>query len=94
MLTNKQRDLLLLIHDRMSKTSVAPSFEEMKEAIGLKSKSSVHRLISALEEKGFLRKIPQRARAIEVKKLPEQLAPLKNVRPDRSSMGEIPRADQ
>ncbi len=74
MLTKKQRDLLLLIHDRISTTGIAPSFEEMKEAVGLKSKSGIHRLIVALEERGFLKRFPQRARALEVIKLPEDLS--------------------
>ena len=74
MLTNKQRDLLILIQDRLSDTGVAPSFEEMKEAVGLKSKSGIHRLITALEERGFLRRLPQRARALEVLRLPEDIS--------------------
>ena len=71
MLTKKQRDLLILIHDHVSKGEVAPSFEEMKNAIGLKSKSGIHRLIGALEERGFIRRLPNRARAIEILKLPD-----------------------
>ncbi len=71
MLTKKQRDLLLFIHDRMAGGDIAPSFEEMKEALGLKSKSGVHRLISALVERGYLERLPHRARALEVRKLPE-----------------------
>src|SRR5690606_39156693 len=71
MLTRKQRDLLLFIHDRMKGGDIAPSFEEMKEALGLKSKSGVHRLISALVERGYLERLPHRARALEVRKLPE-----------------------
>lgn len=71
MLTRKQRDLLMFIHDRMAKGDVAPSFEEMKEALGLKSKSGIHRLISALVERGYLERMPHRARALEVRKLPE-----------------------
>ena len=70
MLTKKQRDLLIFIHEKMSRGEVAPSFEEMKDALGLKSKSGVHRLISALVERGYLERLPHRARAIEVKKLP------------------------
>lgn len=70
MLTKKQRDLLLFINQRMSQGDIAPSFEEMKDALGLKSKSGVHRLISALVERGYLERLPHRARAIEVKKLP------------------------
>ena len=75
MLTTKQRDLLILIHDRLANTGVAPSFDEMKDAVGLKSKSGIHRLITALEERGFLRRLPQRARALEVVRLPDDVAP-------------------
>lgn len=71
MLTRKQKDLLLFIHERMQQGDVAPSFEEMKEALGLKSKSGIHRLISALVERGYLERLPHRARALEVRKLPE-----------------------
>lgn len=71
MLTKKQRELLIFIHERMSQGDIAPSFEEMKEALGLKSKSGIHRLISALVERGYLERLPHRARALEVKKLPE-----------------------
>lgn len=75
MLTRKQRDLLLFIHERMSEGDIAPSFEEMKDALGLKSKSGIHRLISGLEERGYLERLPHRARALEVKKLPEGYRP-------------------
>jgi repressor LexA len=71
MLTKKQRELLLFIHDRMSAGDIAPSFEEMKDALGLKSKSGIHRLINALVERGYLERMPHRARALEVRKLPE-----------------------
>jgi len=71
MLTKKQHELLCYIHDRLSETGVSPSFEEMKEALDLKSKSGVHRLISALEERGFIRRLPNRARALEVLRMPE-----------------------
>lgn len=74
MLTAKQRELLLLIHERLGETGVSPSFDEMREALDLKSKSGVHRLISALEERGFIRRLPNRARALEVLKLPESSA--------------------
>ncbi len=70
MLTKRQLQLLLFIDGHISKTSTAPSFEEMKMAVGLKSKSGIHRLISALEERGFVRRLPHRARALEVLKLP------------------------
>ncbi len=72
MLTRKQHELVCFIHDRLAETGVSPSFEEMKEALDLKSKSGVHRLISALEERGFIRRLPNRARALEVMKMPER----------------------
>lgn len=72
MLTRKQHELICFIHDRLADTGVSPSFEEMKEALDLKSKSGVHRLISALEERGFLRRLANRARALEVVKMPER----------------------
>jgi repressor LexA len=71
MLTRKQHELLLFISRRLAETGVSPSFEEMKDALDLKSKSGVHRLISALEERQFLRRLPNRARALEVVRLPE-----------------------
>jgi repressor LexA len=71
MLTRKQHELICFINDRLAATGVSPSFEEMKDALDLKSKSGVHRLISALEERGFIRRLPNRARALEVTKLPE-----------------------
>jgi repressor LexA len=71
MLTSKQHSLLLFIHERLEATGVSPSFEEMKEALDLKSKSGVHRLIGALEERGFLRRLANRARALEVVKMPD-----------------------
>lgn len=71
MLTSKQRELLLFIHDRMKESGVPPSFTEMMTALGLHSKSGVHRLVTALEERGFLRRLPNRARAMEVIKLPD-----------------------
>src|SRR5690348_131789 len=71
MLTAKQRELLLFIDGRLKQDGVSPSFDEMREALDLKSKSGVHRLISALEERGFIRRLPNRARALEVVKLPE-----------------------
>ncbi|WP_081987907.1 transcriptional repressor LexA [Sphingomonas sp. 37zxx] len=72
MLTRKQHDLICFIADRLNDTGVSPSFEEMKEALDLKSKSGVHRLISALEERQFLRRLPNRARALEVLRMPER----------------------
>jgi repressor LexA len=71
MLTAKQRELLLFIDDRLNESGISPSFDEMREALELKSKSGVHRLISALEERGFIRRLPNRARALEILKLPE-----------------------
>ncbi|WP_375398290.1 transcriptional repressor LexA [uncultured Sphingomonas sp.] len=75
MLTRKQHELICFINDRLAETGVSPSFEEMKEALDLKSKSGVHRLISALEERQFLRRLPNRARALEVIKMPERAEP-------------------
>lgn len=75
MLTSKQHELLNFIHDRLSATGVSPSFDEMREALDLKSKSGVHRLISALEERRFIRRLPNRARALEVVRMPEVSAP-------------------
>ena len=71
MLTQKQKDLLLFIHARLQDAGVPPSFDEMKDALELKSKSGIHRLITALEERGFIRRLKHRARALEVLKLPE-----------------------
>lgn len=75
MLTKKQKDLLLFIHERMSLGDIAPSFDEMREALKLKSKSGIHRLITGLVERGYLERLPHRARALEVKKLPEGYSP-------------------
>jgi repressor LexA len=74
MLTKKQRELLLFINQRLTATGVSPSFDEMKDALNLRSKSGIHRLISGLEERGFIRRLPHRARALEVVKLPEESA--------------------
>lgn len=74
MLTAKQHELLHFIHDRLSATGVSPSFDEMREALELKSKSGVHRLISALEERQFIRRLPNRARALEVVRMPDVTA--------------------
>ena len=86
MLTRKQHELVCFINDRLNETGVSPSFEEMKDALDLKSKSGVHRLISALEERNFIRRLPNRARALEVLRMPERAekkAPSKasNVKP-------------
>src|SRR6188472_128077 len=75
MLTAKQRELLLFVNRRLGETGVSPSFDEMREALDLKSKSGVHRLISALEERQFIRRLPNRARALEVVKMPDIAAP-------------------
>ena len=82
MLTAKQRELLLFIDGRLKESGISPSFDEMREALDLKSKSGVHRLISALEERGFIRRLPNRARALEVVKLPE-VRPAATVTPMR-----------
>jgi repressor LexA len=74
MLTRKQYELLMFIHERIRETGVPPSFDEMKEALDLKSKSGIHRLITALEERGFLRRMEKRARALEVLRLPDNMA--------------------
>ena len=75
MLTKKQHELLLFVSDRLSRTGISPSFDEMKDALDLKSKSGIHRLITALEERGFIRRLPHRARALEVLRLPAAAAP-------------------
>jgi repressor LexA len=74
MLTRKQYELLMFIHERIRESGVPPSFDEMKDALDLKSKSGIHRLITALEERGFLRRMEKRARALEVTRLPENMA--------------------
>ncbi|HEV7417364.1 transcriptional repressor LexA [Tianweitania sediminis] len=75
MLTRKQMELLTFINQRMKETGIPPSFDEMKEALDLASKSGIHRLITALEERGFIRRLPNRARALEVLRLPDSLSP-------------------
>src|SRR5436853_3343545 len=79
MLTRKQYELLLFINDRLSRGGVSPSFDEMKEALGLRSKSGIHRLITGLEERGFIRRLPHRARALEISRLPDNVAPAATV---------------
>ena len=74
MLTRKQFELLRFVHERLKETGIPPSFDEMKDALDLRSKSGIHRLITALEERGFIRRLPNRARAIEVIKLPDSVA--------------------
>lgn len=95
MLTRKQYELLKFIHERLETSGVSPSFDEMKDALNLKSKSGIHRLISGLEERGFIRRLPHRARALEVVKLPENMSapPGANVvRPDFSGAAAAPAA--
>jgi len=75
MLTRKQLELLLFINERLKESGVPPSFDEMKDALDLRSKSGIHRLITALEERGFIRRLPNRARALEVIRLPEAVNP-------------------
>ena len=80
MLTSKQHELLLYINERIRESGISPSFDEMKDALDLKSKSGIHRLINALEERGFIRRLPNRARALEVLRLPDSMAPSAPVR--------------
>ncbi len=84
MLTRKQHELICFIQDRLNDTGISPSFEEMKEALDLKSKSGVHRLISALEERAFIRRLPNRARALEVLRMPEREGRVVPIRPSTS----------
>ncbi|MFY9287480.1 MAG: transcriptional repressor LexA [Alphaproteobacteria bacterium] len=81
MLTRKQKELLLLIRDRMANDGVPPSFDEMKDALGLRSKSGIHRLITGLEERGFIKRLPHRARALEITRMPEGM----ESKPNKSS---------
>src|ERR1700687_2884315 len=74
MLTRKQYELLMFIHERVRESGIPPSFDEMKDALDLRSKSGIHRLISALEERGFLKRMQKRARALEIIKLPDNVA--------------------
>ncbi|WP_156678391.1 transcriptional repressor LexA [Sphingomonas profundi] len=90
MLTRKQHELLCFIHDRLGETGVSPSFEEMKEALDLRSKSGVHRLISALEERSFIRRLPNRARALEVLKMPERAREAPVVKPIAKAPAVLP----
>ncbi len=88
MLTRKQSELLRFIHERLKETGVPPSFDEMKDALDLRSKSGIHRLIMALEERGFIRRLPNRARALEVLRLPESSTPA-GTRSGRAAFGVI-----
>ncbi len=93
MLTKKQRELLLYIQEHMQNSDIAPSFEEMKDALNLKSKSGIHRLISALEERGYIQRLPHRARALEITRLPNDIkqkqAPAQQIPPAMLDHGEI-----
>jgi len=85
MLTKKQHELLLFIHEHLRQNGVSPSFDEMKDALTLKSKSGIHRLITGLEERGFIRRLPHRARAVEVVRLPDDMAAMAGGRPAREA---------
>src|SRR5262249_874875 len=85
MLTKKQSELLRFIHERLKETGVPPAFDEMKDALFLRSKSGIHRLILALEERGFIRRLPNRARALEVLRLPDSASPPETGRTKRFS---------
>ena len=89
MLTKKQHELLLFIHNRTQETGISPSFDEMKDALDLRSKSGIHRLITALEERGFIRRLPNRARALEVVKLPEDLGEATKPKGTRNKRPEV-----
>jgi repressor LexA len=90
MLTRKQKELLLLIRDRLAADGVPPSFDEMKNALGLKSKSGIHRLITGLEERGFIKRLPHRARALEIIRLPEGSENKSSLRKSRESSRGVP----
>jgi repressor LexA len=90
MLTRKQHELLRFIQARLEETGISPSFEEMKEALDLKSKSGVHRLISALEERGFIRRLPNRARALEVLRQPEDVTSKSVTKPAANANDSLP----
>jgi repressor LexA len=92
MLTRKQHELICFIADRLAETGVSPSFEEMKDALDLRSKSGVHRLISALEERGFLRRLPNRARALEVLRVPERTTTATKRKPAEKPSATVPPA--
>lgn len=89
MLTAKQRELLVFIQRKLEDSGISPSFEEMKDALDLKSKSGVHRLISALEERGFIRRLPNRARALEVLKQPDDVAATRPARAANDAVGSV-----
>jgi len=83
MLTKKQHELLVFIDGRLRDSGVSPSFDEMKDALGLRSKSGIHRLITGLEERGFIRRLPHRARALEILRMPENVEPARGPRPEK-----------
>ena len=88
MLTKKQHELLLFIHGHLQRHGVSPSFDEMKDALALKSKSGIHRLITGLEERGFIKRLPHRARAVEVTRLPEDLGTAPQVASSQPGLGQ------
>ncbi len=90
MLTKKQYDLLVFIHDRIHREGISPSFDEMKDALSLRSKSGIHRLISALEDRGFIRRLPNRARAIDILRMPENFGDRSGERPGERRRGFVP----
>ena len=92
MLTSKQHELLRFIQERLAATGVSPSFDEMREALDLKSKSGVHRLISALEERAFIRRLPNRARALEILRTPDAAIATPNATPSSASLQPVVRA--
>ncbi len=91
MLTKKQIQLLEFIQRRMARDGVPPSFDEMKDALDLRSKSGIHRLVTALEERGFIRRLPHRARALEVLRLPDALSHLTDAAPEETRPAFTPR---
>jgi repressor LexA len=93
MLTNHQFKLLRFIHERLTEAGVPPSFEEMKDFMGLRSKSGIHRMVTGLEERGFIRRLPNRARAIEVLKLPEAMTRIGTPRRERGFAGKVVAGD-
>ncbi|HSO42300.1 MAG TPA: transcriptional repressor LexA [Rhodospirillales bacterium] len=93
MLTKKQYDLLLFIDRRLKENGIAPSFDEMKEALGLRSKSGIHRLMTGLEERGFIRRLPHRARALEVVRLPDNIASGSQRRPGETFAPNVIKGD-
>ncbi len=90
MLTRKQYELLMFIHERLNASGISPSFDEMKDALGLKSKSGIHRLITGLEERGFIKRLPHRARALEIQRLPDNATVRPAVRTEAAPSGFTP----